>query len=691
MPPSSRGLARDLDLDGGGPHVGHSGLHHLHGGGRGERGGGGSLALELPPSRGPPVLRPGRAASRRHLFGALCLLAVAGLWGSYSPVLKFLFTQPQPPSAALMTAAQALLAALFLLGSGAAEAAARTLGASAPAPAPPPRLGPWLGAGVGFTTLLGCWQPVARALGRRRHRREPLFPPRPPLQSVPVHAGHGPNPPHPYAPPPHHGHHAHGPGGGDLLAHSRSAPHVGAVGGLGGGEGGLVALPGFGGPASAGGSGPPSDLSSASSGGGSVGGGASVPLQGAGRGALLPSVGSGGSGPGWAGRNVLARPLPSLAAAGLELGAYNFFAVALGTWGVQLLSATKVAFLGQATSLMTPFLVALSGQRVAAAVWAACAAGAMGGALVALDGSSGGHAAAAVSAAAAAAASGAGGVVPAAPPAGALAGEHGGGSRAMRLETGGAGAGAGAAGAGAGAALAGSMLHAGLPPALSQESMGANYVLASCVFYALGTVRMGVHSGRFGPLELAAASALAYAGLSAVWLGAEVLGTPSGGRADADEVWRLLGDPVALVLVLWAGFGPGALSSYLQVMGQKIVPAAQAQMLYSSTPLWSALLARLLLRGSDGAMGRLAWLGGGIMLGASLGASLAEAALAGRGGGGGTAGGGGGTGSGAGTGSGERGGSASGGKGDRSSSSGVGFGLGLGGAEGEKEEAERDL
>eukprot|EP00198_Chlamydomonas_reinhardtii_P012030 XP_001701367.1 predicted protein [Chlamydomonas reinhardtii] len=240
----------------------------------------GSFALDLLPSRSPTALkRADAAAKRRQLLGVASLLVTAFLWGSYSPVLKLLFSGPSPPSAALMTAAQ----------------------------------------------------------------RQPRRP---------------------------------------------------AAGGVG-------------------------------------------------------RVGAGG-----------------LVAAGLELGLYNFGAVAFGTWGVQRLSATKVAFLGQATSLMTPLLVAASGQRVARVVWLACMAG------------------------------------------------------------------------------------------------------------ALPVLRAG-HGGA---------------------------------RADAAEVGRLLRDWVSLACVLWAGFGPGALSSYLQMLGQRI-------MLYSTTPLWSALLARLLLHGSDGAMGPLAWLGGGVMLG----------------------------------------------------------------------------
>ncbi|GIL83314.1 hypothetical protein Vretifemale_12150, partial [Volvox reticuliferus] len=367
---------------------------------------------------------------------------------------------------------------------------------------------------------------------------------------------------------------------------------------------------------------------------------------------LTPSESMGGAGgPVPAGRwfrrgNPLLVPWASLAAVGLELGTYSFCAAALGAWGVQRISATKVAFLGQASSLITPVLVALSGQRVALVVWGACGVGVLGAALVALDGSTARAAAVAVAALAAntgavtaaengldaAGAAGLGGLTPPLLLHGAAAaadGSSGGGgrgyvgaSRAMRLET---------SGVDGGAAVESLHSHSmgwsrsSLPPALSMESMGANYVLASCLFYALGTVRLGVHSGRFPPLDLAAASALVYAVLAMVWLLVEVLGSPNGGTSDYAVAMLLLRDNATLGMLLWAGFGPGALSSYLQVLGQRVVPPAQAQMLYSSAPFWSALIAQILLRGRDGAMGPLAWLGGGVMLSASLIASLLDA------------------------------------------------------------------
>ncbi|KXZ51818.1 hypothetical protein GPECTOR_11g259 [Gonium pectorale] len=540
------------------------------------------------------------------MFGVVSLLVVAALWGSYSPVLKFLFTQPSPPSAALMTTAQALLAAAFLLAGNVGAAGSSGGGrVSAAGPSPTARL---LRAARGLAAAV---RSAALAWSRRAALRSPLrfrF-----RRSV-----------------------------------SLGSPHASAAGGSSGGgaklpltRACLAAAEGSSSPPEAGlvSSGIASATShdraglhlqrsaSADTKSGHAVGGAAATTGGAGGGcgvhgpygssmgaaaaAGAAAAGHAGGGDGGGrmgllrGGNLLSRPLSSLTAVGLELGAYNFFAVALGTWGVQRIPATKVAFLGQATSLITPLLVALSGQRVAAVVWGACCCGALGGALVALDGSPGSGSSSGSSLAAAAAGGHlAGGGHAMAPPllaaaAAAAAAAAGGGpgpgpawgtSRSLRLEGAeplipSAGAGAGAGAAGAHPALRAALAHS-LPPAVSQESMGVNYVLASS------------------------------------------------GASNAATLARLLRDNAAMALVLWAGLGPGALSSYLQVLGQRIVPAAQAQMLYSSTPLWSALIARLLLRGADGPMGPLAWLGGAVMLSASLAASLLDALAAPPGGGG---------------------------------------------------------
>ena len=54
----------------------------------------------------------------------------------------------------------------------------------------------------------------------------------------------------------------------------------------------------------------------------------------------------------------------SIVVVGLELGLWMCLAFGLEVLGVQLISATKTAFLNQATVLITPMLVHLSGEHV---------------------------------------------------------------------------------------------------------------------------------------------------------------------------------------------------------------------------------------------------------------------------------------------------------------------------------------
>lgn len=131
-------------------------------------------------------------------------------------------------------------------------------------------------------------------------------------------------------------------------------------------------------------------------------------------------------------------------------------------------------------------------------------------------------------------------------------------------------------------------------------------------------------------------------------------------------LWQGYADPAAWLVLIWSAVGPGALAAFLQtqvsppcpcnrsaltcnppfssnaillqrpgvghqgrgigpalglsgwqacvdgcMQGQKRVPAAQAQIIFSSLPLWSALFAALLLRGE--VMGASGWLGGSLI------------------------------------------------------------------------------
>ncbi|GLI69105.1 hypothetical protein VaNZ11_013652 [Volvox africanus] len=606
---------------------------------------------------------PGRGRRlRSQLYGAAVLLVTTVLWASGGPTTKYLFLLPAPPSAALLTACISVITALFLgvgligasmeSGSGGRHSRAAVSDAAAAAIAPERKApgsdidadeaeaeallhsGMHTTGAAGGALVAAC--AAAREAAREQERERALWAGAQEC-ALPVLPSHG---SYYYS---------------SLASHSRADPAdmelgknsaalaneagliSGDLGSMGGGSGAYPRR----GPSVDGTVAGPSAPSSPSP---------SSQLQ-RNRADLdrMPRVtghdvsvgsrmrptegGAAGPVPGRWRLRLLTAPAHSLPAAGLELGIYNVTAAALGAWGMQRISATRSAFLAQATSLLTPLLVWLSGGRVGVMVWIACFCGALGGAMVALDNVYG-AAAAAAAARLAASTSGHGRrihqllTLPNNVPDLKTASSDGStaGRSVVAAHAAGAvndltllSAEAAVAAAASPAALTGGRLQVeGV--LLSRQAMGAAYVLMSCVFWGLGTVRLGVHSARFRPLQLAAAAAMCYAGLSLLWLFTEILGSPSAGLSDFLELGLLLRNHVTAALLLWAGLGPGALSSYLQVLGQQTVPPAQAQVLFSSTPLWSALIAQLLLPGE--AMGPLAWFGGAIMLGASLLASI---------------------------------------------------------------------
>mmetsp|Transcript_6337 Transcript_6337/g.14015 ORF Transcript_6337/g.14015 Transcript_6337/m.14015 type:complete len:546 (-) Transcript_6337:335-1972(-) len=277
-----------------------------------------------------------------------------------------------------------------------------------------------------------------------------------------------------------------------------------------------------------------------------------------------------------AGAQVLAQLLMwqsrSMVVAGLELGLWNCCAVAAGIAGLQLTSATKAAFLTQATALLTPLLAAAAGQHVQLVVWLACLLGVVGNVTVALDS-----------------------------------------GRDSSISSGGAAV-------------------AQMQRRSSDSVHGQMLVLASALSYSVVTVRLGVYCQSFRSHELATSTTCAQALLSLLWLlTVEVFGAAGGSvhrlssalAAQVRQVQALAADHTALALLLWCGLGPGALASLLQAHGQRRVLPAQAQVIYATTPIWTALLA-LALRLQGETMGLLGWLGGALMLLASGLAALAS-------------------------------------------------------------------
>ncbi|KAG1668310.1 hypothetical protein FOA52_011207 [Chlamydomonas sp. UWO 241] len=162
----------------------------------------------------------------------------------------------------------------------------------------------------------------------------------------------------------------------------------------------------------------------------------------------------------------------------------------------------------------------------------------------------------------------------------------------------------------------------GRPPDLAEteacRTTGYDYIIGAAFFYAVSTVRIGRYSTQFPALKLSIASTTVVATLAVAWVVASVHGSGEGWAHTLTVLHAIFSTPVCLTVVLWIGLGPGALASFLQARGQAAVPAAQAQLIYATMPLWATMVARLTLDARDEAMGLVAWAGAGLMLGASL-------------------------------------------------------------------------
>lgn len=169
---------------------------------------------------------------------------------------------------------------------------------------------------------------------------------------------------------------------------------------------------------------------------------------------------------------------------------------------------------------------------------------------------------------------------------------------------------------------------------LSGASLGDVVTLGAALAYSLSTVRLPRYAGRVPPLQLAFGKSLVLAVTSATILALEVARESATGGAPVATTLTALwpgisAQPAVWALVGWSAVGPGAVSAYLHVKGQSMVGPTDAQVVFSTVPLWSALLAAVVLPGET--MGPLAWAGGAGMLIAGLVAALGQASSAGGG------------------------------------------------------------
>ncbi|KAL4441445.1 hypothetical protein ABPG77_001949 [Micractinium sp. CCAP 211/92] len=262
--------------------------------------------------------------------------------------------------------------------------------------------------------------------------------------------------------------------------------------------------------------------------------------------------------------------LPAAVLAALELGGYNTTGTLCQTAGLAMTSATRGAFLAQASALFTPLLAACLGMPPSRALWLSCLLGLAGTLVIAAD--PGAHAAL--------------GRWPALP---------GGTARTAGL--------------------------AGAAPA--PRPLGDALIVAAAACYSAATVRIPVWAvqRRVPPLQLALGKSAVLAAASCAALGLAAARGASRGQPLA-ALWPGWRQPQGWGLILWSALGPGALSTFLHIKGQSLVSPAAAQVAFASVPLWSALLAAVALPGE--AVSRGTWLGGALIAAAGLVAALAQ-------------------------------------------------------------------
>jgi len=137
----------------------------------------------------------------------------------------------------------------------------------------------------------------------------------------------------------------------------------------------------------------------------------------------------------------------------------------------------------------------------------------------------------------------------------------------------------------------------------------ATFAAAAC--YAALTVRASTFAREHDAANLVSVKSFVTLCFMASWYAIEAAKT---GGIDAAS-FSFMASPAAAGAVVYSSLAPGALANYLQMKGQASVPAAEAQIIYATTPVFNAVLSVVLLHES---LSPNALLGGAVILAASL-------------------------------------------------------------------------
>ena len=253
---------------------------------------------------------------------------------------------------------------------------------------------------------------------------------------------------------------------------------------------------------------------------------------------------------------------PTVAGA-IEIGLYNTAGTILQTWGLSLTSATRSAFLIQATAVWTPLLASAFGMAPSPLRWASSFIALISTLLVAFD----------------------------------------------KMDV---------------AAISASEFD--FRSIVTGASLGDVTTLGAALAYSLSTVRIPIYAQRVRPLNLAFGKSVALAVTTSAALAFQVATTsgPDGPAAALGTLWpACCAQPMVWGIIVWSALGPGAFSAYLHVKGQSMVSPTDAQVVFATAPLWSAIIAGVFLPGE--VMGPMAWAGGAGLLFAALVAAFDQA------------------------------------------------------------------
>lgn len=129
-------------------------------------------------------------------------------------------------------------------------------------------------------------------------------------------------------------------------------------------------------------------------------------------------------------------------------------------------------------------------------------------------------------------------------------------------------------------------------------NVGDLWVLGTAVFYALYIIYLGEVTRQHDPLALSAMQLWPVTVLCWLWALPEV-----GAVADVQ--------PSALIAIVYLAVAATALTTWLQTVAQRVVPAYAAALIFALEPVFAALFAYLLLAETLSAQG---WLGGALVV-----------------------------------------------------------------------------